>query len=362
MQKSLSRYALFLLSSICLLAAVACGTETSSTAPNGLKYQKTEGETMGTTYHITYADSVEIELKTRIDSLLVSLNNEVSTYIATSFISKFNHSKSGIPLIGENKKPIAPHFFANLQKSKEIFEKSGGAFDPTVMPLVNYWGFGYTEHLAITSVDTILVDSLRKNYTGFEKVVMTKRDNITYLEKANAGVELDFSALAKGYGVDAVALFLEKNGITNYMVEIGGEVRGRGKNERGTGWVIGINTPSETAHVTDFQSKIRLVDRSLATSGNYRNYYEVNGQKYSHTINPKTGFPERSNLLSATILAPDCMTADALATTCMVLGLEKAMELVLTMSGIDGYFIFGDTLNNFGMEYTSGIDSLLVKE
>ncbi|NJK83203.1 MAG: FAD:protein FMN transferase, partial [Saprospiraceae bacterium] len=146
----------------------------------------------------------------------------------------------------------------------------------------------------------------------------------TRLNKPIAGIQLDFSALAKGYGVDEVGRYLEGKGINNYMVEIGGEARAKGKNDKGEYWNMGVNTPDERAKMTDLVAAIRLIDESIATSGNYRNFYEVEGIKYSHTINPRTGFPERNTLLSATIIAENCMLADALATTCMVLGLEEA--------------------------------------
>lgn len=324
-------------------------------------YQRIEGSTMGTTYHVTYFDSTGINRKQGVDSVLLAVNHEVSTYEVNSFITKFNHSKEGLPLIGHNGKAIAPHFLANFDKSDEVFRLSGGVFDPTVMPLVNYWGFGYKGHTEISAVDSAVIDSLKRHFVGWKKVAKEKRNGGIFLSKSNPNVELDFSAVAKGYGVDAVAIYLEGKGINHYLVEIGGEVRAAGLNEKGQAWIVGINEPLENAAITDFFSKARMSDLSLATSGNYRNFYEVDGIKYSHTINPATGFPERTTLLSASVFARDCATADAWATACMVLGVEKAFTTVSALDGIDCYLIFSNPDGTLGTKITPGLDSLIIK-
>ncbi len=321
-----------------------------------------EGQTMGTTYHVAYSDSLKRDFQNEIDQLLVAVNLDVSTYIDTSYISKFNHAEDEILYLNIRDKRAVPdpiHFRKNFETAYEIFLKSNGFFDPTIMPLVNYWGFGYTEKKAIEEVDSIRVDSLLR-FVGMDKITKrSAKDGSVYLVKATPGIQLDFSALAKGYGVDVVCEMLEQNGIENFMVEIGGEVRAKGKNQRNDWWTVGINTPDVNAKVSDYFSKVILKNRALATSGNYRNYYNVNGNIYAHTINPKTGFPEKSHLLSASVFADDCMTADAYATACMALGLEKAFELVSRSEDLDGFFIFSEPDGSLMYMHTKGMEDIL---
>jgi thiamine biosynthesis lipoprotein len=352
----MNKYSILVL--LAALGFLSCRSDQSRTAASA-KTLKLEGKTMGTTYHVTYFDSAGADYQRAIDSLLDALNDEVSTYIPTSFISKFNQSKSGIPLIGSDGKSIAPHFQLNFEKSIQINRESEGAFDPTVMPLVNYWGFGYTprEHL---KVDSAAIDSLVKHFVGFEKVSLVTEGKSKFLQKTAPGIQLDFSAIAKGYGVDAVGLLLESKGVRSYLVEIGGEVRARGTNNQSKPWTVGINLPLEEAAPDEFQTAIQLPDLSIATSGNYRNYHEIAGIKVSHTLNPVVGFPERSNLLSASILAPDCMSADGYATACMVLGLDKGFALIENTPDTEGYFIFGKDDGTLGVKFTKNIEKLLV--
>ena len=169
----------------------------------------------------------------------------------------------------------------------------------------------------------------------------------------------DFSAIAKGYAVDIIAKLLESYDVEHYLVDIGGELRAKGHNAKGQTWTVGINVPSETAEVTELQTAIPLKNRAIATSGNYRNFYEVNGQKFSHTINPDTGFPERSNLLSASVIAEDCMVADAFDTAVMPMGLEKAFAMAQAMNDLEGYFIYSDENGNMAVKYTDGLKTLL---
>ncbi len=302
---------------------------------------------MGTYYRVTYGDSLGRDFGPVFDSLLRDLNLQVSTYIDSSTISRFNRS------IGEfTVHPADSHFVANLEAARQVYTRSAGAFDPTVMPLVNYWGFGYTEKRPVTSVDSVRIAELMQA-VGMDKVYWSGPDE-KVLRKALPGVQLDFSAIAKGYGVDLLGRWLEKKGIGNYLVDIGGELRARGRNARDAYWTIGINVPRENAGIDQIQTTVSLRDMSVATSGNYRNFYEVEGRKYSHTINPHTGFPERSTLLSASLLHEECTLADAYATACMVLGLEKALQLVDSTEGLEGYFIFGDNEGAFQVAYSAG--------
>ena len=305
---------------------------------------------MGTTYTISYLDSLNRNFQTSIDSLLFRINQEVSTYIDSATIVQFNRSDSSFTI------KDAPHFIANIRKAKLLWQRSKGAFDPTVMPLVQYWGFG-TEKRAVTEVDSQRVDSL-KALIGFSKIELDEGPSAV-LRKQHPAMQLDFSALAKGYGVDAIGTLLKQQGIRNFMVEIGGEVLANGKNARQAWWTIGINMPAEDAQVSDFQAVVELKDKGLATSGNYRNYYEVDGRKYGHTINPLTGFPEQTKLLSASVFANDCATADALATAFMVMGLENAMALANKLEGVEAYFIYGDEKGGISSLATPGLTGII---
>jgi thiamine biosynthesis lipoprotein len=331
--------------------AWACKSEPTSI----VKYIELTGKTMGTTYSIKYLDSLNRDFKPQIDSLLIAVNNEVSTYEPESFISLVNKSEEAFQYVNllKKKAKLPRHFKANFEKAKEVFKNSNGYFDPTVMPIVNYWGFGYTEKRPVEKIDTAKVDSLM-NFVGFNKVTQrSAKDGWVYLIKDSPGVQLDFSAIAKGYGVDVVANLLHQKGLQNYFVEIGGELIAHGKNAKNNWWTIGINTPAEKAAVSDIQSKVTLQNKAMATSGNYRNFYEVNGVKYAHTLNPKTGFPEKNTLLSATVFAVDCMSADAYATACMAMGLEKAMTMIDKLDNMEAYFLFSDANGNVVSQSTS---------
>lgn len=317
-----------------ILGLFGCQSSAGPSHSAQSSYLKIRGETMGTYYQITYRDSLERDLQPGIDSLLLAINEEVSTYIDSSVISRFNQSVDGLQLTGTER-----HFIINLMKSREVHALSEGAFDPTVMPLVNYWGFGYTGKNPVTRVDSLEVGRLRR-LVGLSRITGVDSLGPSMLRKPDPGMQLDFSAIAKGYGVDQVGAYLESHGVKDYLVDIGGEALARGLSPRGAAWRIGINLPSEEAGLADLYSSVEIRDKALATSGNYRNLYESNGVKFSHTINPFTGFPERRYLLSASIVADDCMTADALATTCMVLGLERSRELIEGLSGVDAYLIF----------------------
>ncbi len=264
---------------------------------------------MGTTYHIQYNSDMQEDLSDEIHHLLKEFNQSVSTYIPESAISRFNRSNRGIVVDSFMKKVFL--------KSREINELTKGAFDPTVMPLVNAWGFGFENY---SHVDSQMIDSL-KQFVGMDKVFL-KDDSLI---KVMPGVMLDFSAIAKGYGVDLIANLLENHHIHNYMVEIGGEVRVKGKNSRGNLWRVGIEKPLEGEREID--KVLEITNIAVATSGNYRNFYYKNGKRYAHTIDPSTGYPVQHSVLSATVLALDCMTADALATAIMVLGKNNAMYL-----------------------------------
>ncbi len=349
----------FLILSICLLF-FSCG---KTAKEHRLKYKKISGKTMGTTYNITYSDTIHRDLKPVIDQLLVEINQEVSTYIDTSIISQFNQADLDFSLQGNlyasiYQKTKDHHFRHNFGFAKEVYKTTNGAFDPTVMPLVNYWGFGYTEKRAVKDIDSVLIDSLMA-VVGFDKIQYSNSGGTNKLVKENPSVQLDFSALAKGYAVDEVARLLEKQGVKNFLVEIGGEVVCKGKNKRQEWWTIGINRPEESAQLQDLFSSISLKNQAMATSGNYRNYYKVGETSYAHTINPNTGFPEKSTLLSVTVLAESCILADAYATAFMVMGLEKSLELAEEIAGLEAYLIYSGEEGVLLSKSTSGMDAFL---
>jgi thiamine biosynthesis lipoprotein len=319
-----------------------------------------QGETMGTYYRVSYLGEEVADLQASLDSLLVALNLEVSTYIPEAFISRFNHGD--LPAIEAETLQANPHFLANLELALEMAEMTDNNFNPTIMPLVNYWGFGYTSKRPVTAVDSNIVDSLM-TFVGMDKFEYEPKiwsPSAIQLDKAYPGTQLDFSAIAKGYGVDLVASYLQSRGIENYFVDIGGEVVARGnKGSTDQPWRVGISIPKEDAAPTDLQTAVPLRDQAVATSGNYRNFYEVEGQKFSHTINPFTGYPERSTLLSASILTTDCATADGLATACMVMGLEKAYEFIDSLPEVEGYFIYSNDTGELMTKATAGFEKLL---
>ena len=286
-----------------------------------------EGETMGTTYHIKYLGKENY--KDSVDILLKKINQSLSTYIPSSEISQYNQQGKI--------KITSPYFYPVIKKSEEIYKNTNGAFDPTVMQLVNAWGFGFENK---SKVDSVLIDSLL-TYVSFSKITYDKH-NVT---SSQLGVMLDFSAIAKGYGVDEVASFLKSKKIKNFMVEIGGEVVCSGVNQEKKIWKIGIDNPkAENDGEEKISEILALNNKSLATSGNYRNYYTDSlGVKRAHTINPKTGYPVQHSLLSASVIANDCMTADGYATAMMVVGVEGAKEIINSIDEIEGFLIFDNS-------------------
>ncbi len=286
-----------------------------------------QGFTMGTiAYNIKYLDTEFSNHKQEIDSILRDFNQSLSTYIPDSEISRFN--KEGKVTFS------SPYFYDVLEASAKVYRQSNGAFDPTLGPLIDAWGFGNGKTLRL---DSSRVDSLL-NFVGFDKL---KYDE-TQLSKSILGLKLNFSAIAKGQAIDVVADWLSSIGITDYMVEIGGEVRANGKNIEGNFWTIAIEVPDE-ARIGGIFDAIYLENKGMASSGNYRIFRVLeDGRKVAHTIDPRTGFPKMQTLLSANILAPNCMLADGFATACMVLGLEESIRLIESDPTLEAYFIYAD--------------------
>lgn len=293
------------------------------------------GQTMGTiAYNVKYLGDDVPNYKSEIDSVLRAFNQSLSTYIPDSEISRLN--RTGM-LINPSEM-----FMDVTRASTEIFRVTDGAFDPTVGPLVNAWGFGPDKKINL--LDSSEVDSLM-HYVGFQRVQVSDHEVVM-----DSLMYLDYSAVAKGYAVDLVGAFLESKGFENYMVEIGGEVRARGQNEKNETWKIGIEDPLVQMDERRLLAIVRLKDRSMATSGNYRNYYKVGDRTIAHTINPKTGFNTDHSLLSASVFAPDCMSADAYATAFMVLGVEGSRK-ILEATDLEAFLIYQE--NGELKSYTS---------
>jgi thiamine biosynthesis lipoprotein len=305
-----------------------------SSCKREIPYSFLEGQTMGTTYHITVQDSQGGALKTSIDSLLEAFNMELSTYIASSTISRFNQSTSGITL----SKTSSQHFYEMMVQSRDIYLKTDGAFDPSVGPLVEYYGFGTNKKNPEVFSDKARFQEV-KELVGFNKIKLRETEDSFEIIKADESMMIDFSSIAKGYGVDIVSQFLEDRAVENYLVEIGGESRAKGVNTKGKIWTLGINTPDASASLSEFISVVKLKDKALATSGNYRNFYNVDSITYVHIIDPVTGISKPSDILSSTILADDCATADAIATASIVMGAQKAMQMIDEIEGVEACMI-----------------------
>ncbi len=310
------------------------------------------GRTMGTTYSIRYAGPASRQARDQagVDSVLLAVNQSMSTYIPTSTISRINASTEvGTPL------PIDAHFLTVYLASKAVYEDTDGAFNPAVGPLVEAWGFGPERRQTMSQerVDSLLA------LVHFESFKIT--DDSLHLTKSIAGAHLDFSAIAKGYGVDEVGRYLAASGIEAYFVEIGGEVVVRGAHPAGRPWRVGIDRPVEDATERQLQAVIELEMGGLATSGNYRNFYEIDGQKYAHTIDPTTGYPAKTTLLSASILAADCMTADAYATAAMVMGAERALAFIGERQELEGFFVTAGPDGGYVETMTPGFEGRLAE-
>lgn len=284
------------------------------------------GKTMGPiTYNVKYFDNENRNFKVSIDSLLRVFNQSLNTYIPASEISQFNSSNSF-----EFKLPF---FYEALDVSKNIYESTDGAFDPSIGPLINAWGFGPEDGF---KPDSAYIDSV-KQFVGFEKLTFDKNK----VEKSDGRINISFSASAKGYGVDVVADFLADKGIKNYYVEIGGEGRALGKNiTANQPWTVGILHPNSEEISPYFYAISELTNRAMATSGNYFNYHLIDGVKFGHTIDPTSGYPIQHRLLSATVFASTCHEADALATAFMVMGLEGAKQYLKSKPDVGGFLIY----------------------
>lgn len=312
-----------------------------------VKYYKISGETQGTTYHIIYnKDKV---LKPQVDSILRAIDLSLSNYQENSILYKINHNEDV---------ELNDHFVKVFNKSMEISKKSDGLFDITVGPLVNVYGFGKGKKGNIG--DSTVIDSLLQ-YVGYNKVKIV--DN--HFIKENPNIQIDVNAIAQGYSVDVISEYFDRIGVKNYMIEVGGETLSKGHNEFGDEWRIGVEKPLENTEISDRQIELIVgfkdTKKALATSGNYRKFYVENGVKYTHTINPKTGYSTRDSLLSTTIMADDCMTADGYATACLVSGFVKAKKIVEAIPGLEAFFIYLDKKGNYKFWFSKGFKKYVIE-
>ncbi len=305
-------------------------------------YNSIDGFVFGTVYNITY--QYDGNLKPEIEAELKRFDGSLSPFNDTSTITKVNR----------NEEVVVDSFFRNcFERAMQVSQETNGTFDITVGPLANAWGFGFKQG---KFPDAGMIDSLLQ-ITGYQKVKLTNGRVV----KDDPRIMLNCSAIAKGYAVDVIAHYLDRKGIRNYLVDIGGEIVTKGHNPQKASWRIGINKPiNDSLSINqELQTVIELSDAALATSGNYRNYYYKDGKKYAHTIDPRTGYPVQHNILSATVLAKDCMTADALATAFMVMGLEEAEAFIQSHPEIDAYFIYTDEAGEYKIYFTDRMKNYL---
>ncbi len=317
------------LSGVAILFLVGCNRSIKNTI-------KISGAAQGTSYTITYLAGEQSNYREAFDSIFKKIDSSLSTYLSASIISQINRNDSAV---------IVDDYFSDVfNKSIEVSEKTNGSFDITVAPIINAYGFGFTKK---EKVNKLRIDSLLK-FIGFKKVKLDGKK----LVKESPQVMLDFNAIAQGYTVDVLAFFLETKHIDNYLVEVGGELRAKGKKLNDSSWTVGLEQPNET-QTSSLKAVITMNDKALATSGNYKKFYVEDGQKYTHIINPSTGYPAKNNLLSATVIANDCMTADAYATAFMVMGLEQSKEFLAKHKELEleVFFIYDD--HGVSKSYTS---------
>ena len=290
-----------------------------------IPFQHNTGFIFGTIYNITYQS--DDDLQTEIEGELKKVDESLSTFNKTSTISKINQGKDV---------KVDDMFAEVFTLGENIAKETDGAFDMTVAPMVNTWGFGFKTGKEPSKA---VVDSLR-NIVGYQKIKMEKK----HIIKQNPDTMLDCSAIAKGFGSDVVAKFLRQKGIKNFMIEIGGEIVTYGLNEKRVPWKIGVTKPVDDSlnNQQEIQTILNVTNKAMATSGNYRKYYYKNGKKYAHTIDPKTGYPVQHNILSSTVFADNCATADAYATAFMVTGLDGAKKILAKHPELMAYFIYAD--------------------
>ena len=303
-----------------------------------------QGLAQGSYYAVTYYDEQGRNFQHEIDSIFHAVDMSVNLWVDSSVISQVNRNEDVV---------LDQIFIDNFNIAQEAAKLSDGYFDPTVSPIVAAWGFSYKVGDSITPQ---LIDSL-KQWVDYRKVRIENGKVI----KENPNMTLDFNAIAQGYTSDLIAAFLESRGIKSYLVDTGGEIMAKGEKTNGKPWIVGIEKPAENKESEQVvQTRIALRDKGLVTSGSTRKYVERNGKRYSHSINPKTGYPVEHNVLSVTVLAENSVWADALASICMVMGLEQSLPLIESSDGVEAYYIYSNEQNELETFATEGFKTLIV--
>ena len=326
------------------LAFLIVGTVIIVSRQRSTPYQHDKGMVFGTVYHITYQSPQNLQKE--IESQLAQVDASLSPFNKRSIITAIN----------ENRDTVVNKMFTDVfTLAMKISDITDGSFDITVAPLVNAWGFGFKGGAMPTRHQ---VDSL-KRLVGYRKVSLSN-GRVT---KSDPRIMLDCSSIAKGYGCDVVAHYLRSKGIDNYMIEIGGEIVTRGISEKRLPWKIGVTKPTDDSlNVNqEIQTVINVTDKAMATSGNYRNFYYKNGRKYAHTIDPATGYPVQHTILSSTVIADDCATADAYATAFMVMGLDKAKAVLSRHPELMAYFILAGADGNNDVWYSPSMKDKIAR-
>ena len=326
------------------LVLLIVGTVLIIRQQQAVPYQKNADFIFGTTYHITY--QCDSSMAAGIKAELLKVDQSLSPF----------NDKSVITAVNQNKAVQLDSMFLDVYNlALQISEETDGAFDITVAPLVNAWGFGFKNSALPSSYQ---VDSLRQ-IVGYQKVSLENG----HIKKKDPRIMLDCSAIAKGYGCDVIAKYLRSRGVKNFMVEIGGEIVTSGLNPDRLPWKVGVTKPSDDSLSTshELQTVLNVTDMAMATSGNYRNFYYKGGKKYAHTIDPKTGFPVQHNILSATVIAKSCAEADAYATSFMVMGLEKAQKVMERRPELMAYIIYSDQNGENAVWYSPSLRNKIVE-
>lgn len=312
-----------------------------------VEYIHNEGETQGTTYSVTYQQPQGKDLQKKIETRLHQFDLSLSNYVPQSIISRINRNDTTVRTDED--------FELMFKVAKDVSEHTNGAFDITVGPLVKAWGFGFgnSDHTKIPNVKDILP------IIGFHKVRIENHKLI----KNNPRILVDANALAQGQSSDIIGKLLENNGCKNYMIEIGGEVVCKGLNAEGKKWRIGIDKPIDDSTNTknEIQTIVSISNIAITTSGNYRKFYYLKGKKYAHEIDPRTGYPVVHNLLSATVIAPTCIQADAYATAFMVMGVDSSLQICKSIPNMDCYLIYTDKNGKNQVVYTEGFKRYLTQ-
>ncbi len=327
-----------------LLLGVCCVLALLSSCVNQPQKIVLQGLAQGSFYAITYFDELNRNFQHEIDSIFHAVDMSVNLWVDSSVISKVNRNEEVT---------LDSIFIDNFRIAQKAARLSDGYFDPTISPIVAAWGFSYKSGDSITPQ---LIDSL-KQLVNYQKIRIENGKVV----KENPNMKLDFNAIAQGYTSDLIASFLESRGIKNYLVDTGGEIMARGSKPNGQPWIVGIEKPAKNWDSEQVvQTRITLRDKGLVTSGSTRKYVERNGRRYSHCIDPKTGYPVEHNVLSATVMAENSVWADALASICMVMGMEKSLPLIESMDGVEVYYIFVNDQNELETFATEGFQKLII--